>query len=123
MPFQHQIEGRVVHIEWHGVVSKRDLQEVGRLMPRVAAEVGFAPDVLHTFGAMQGYSFQPIAVYMLSLLRKRAEIPAGVRSATIATTPEQRKIARLFQSLNRSPNLEMRVFGDEQSARAWLART
>ena len=88
VPYTYTIEDRIVHLAWSGVVAKEDLQAIGREMPRLAAELGFAPDVLHTFDAVAGYSFQPIAAYALSLLRKRVVIPYPVRSAAVARTPE-----------------------------------
>ena len=122
MPYSYIIEGRVVHIVWSGVISKEDLQSVGKAMPRLAAELGFAPDVLHTFDTVIGHSFQPLAAYMFSLLRKRVEIPNPVRSAAVATTPEGKSMARMMATLNRNHNLEMKVFASEEAARRWLDR-
>lgn len=123
MPYSSIIEGRVVHIVWSGVMSREDLQSLGKGMPRIAAELGFAPDVLHTFDAVTGHSFQPLAAYMLSLLRKRVEIPTPVRSAAVATTAEGKSMARMMATLNRNHNLEMKVFESEEAARRWLGRT
>lgn len=122
MPYTYEMEGRVMHVRWSGVVSREDLQAIGRDMPRVAAEAGFAQDTLHTFDAVTGYSFQPIAAYMLSLLRKRMPIPTPVRSASVVRTPQTRALAKIFQSLNRSQNLEIELFDSEADARRWLAR-
>lgn len=121
VPYNYTIEDRIVHLAWSGVVSKEDLQAIGKEMPRLAAELGFAPDVLHTFDAVAGYSFQPIAAYALSLLRKRAVIPYPVRSAAVARTPETRALARIFVALNRTRNLKMEVFEAEEPARRWIA--
>ena len=121
MPYTYTIEDRIVHIAWAGVISKDDLQSIGKDIPRLAGLLGFAPDVLHTFDGMTGYSFQPIAAYVLSLVRKRVTIPHPVRSASVAKTPEMQKMARFFQSLNRTKNLEMEVFESEGAARHWLA--
>jgi len=123
MPYTYTIEDRIVHVAWNGVVSKEDLQSIGGAIPRIAAELGFAPNVLHTFGQMTGYTFQPIAAYVVALVRKRAHIPHPVRSASVATTPETKKMAQFFKTLNRSPNLTMEVFDSEQAARAWLNET
>jgi hypothetical protein len=120
MPFTHTIEDRIVHVEWAGIVSKEDLQAIGKLMPRLSAELGFAPDVLHTFDAVTGYGFQPIAAYMVSLLRKRAVIPCPVRSASVVKTPEAKSLASIFKALNRSPNLTIEIFESEAAARRWI---
>ncbi len=121
MPFTHTVENRLLHFRWHGVISRKDLQTFGRNMPGLVASLGFSPNILHTFDGMKGHSFQPLMVYMFSLLRKRAQIPAPVKSAAVAKTPKVRAIARLFKACNHSPNLTIEVFESEEAARAWLA--
>ncbi len=122
MPYSYTTEGRIVHVSWHGLVTKDDLVAFGVDMPRVGQELGFAPDVLHTFDAVTGHSFQPIAAYMYSLLQKRVRIPNPIRAAIVATTPEGAALAKVFTTLNRTRNLEMKVFANEAAARRWLAR-
>ena len=122
MPYSHTTEGRILHVSWHGMVTKDDLVAFGADMPRLGRELGFAPDVLHTFAAVTGHSFQPIAAYMYSLLQKRVQIPSPIRAAIVATTQEGEALATVFKTLNRTPNLEMKVFANEAAARLWLAR-
>ncbi len=122
MPYSYTNEGRIVHVSWLGLVTKEDLVALVEDMPRIGRELGLAPDVLHTFAAVTGHSFQPIAAYMYSLLQKRVEIPNPIRAAIVATTPEGEALAKVFKTLNRTHNLEMKVFGNEAAARRWLAR-
>ena len=121
MPYTHTVEDRILHFSWFGVLSLEDLQTFGRNMPGLVASLGFSPNILHTFDEMKGYSFQPIMVYMFSLLRKRAKIPHPVKSAAVAKTPEVLAVARLFKAVNHSPNLTIEVFSTDEAARVWLA--
>ena len=127
MPFSHTVEDRLLHITWFGVITRDDLQRFGESMPRIVAELGYSPNLLHTFAAVEGYTFQPLMVYTFSLLRKRVAIPSPVLSAAVAraNNPARNKevlaLARLFKAMNRSPNLTIEVFTDEAAARAWLA--
>ncbi len=120
MPYSYTIDGRIVRVAWHGVVAKEDLESFGAAMPQVGRSLGFAPDVLHTFDGVTGHSFQPIAAYLYSLLQKRERIPNPVRAAIIATDRQGMALAKVFTTLNRTRNLEMRIFADEPSARSWL---
>ncbi len=126
MPFSHTVENRVLHVSWSGVISRDDLQAFGQTVPEVAKGLGFTPQILHTFDELEGYSFQPIVVYTVSLLRKRVKIPVPVRSAALvrAQDPGRRKemiaLANLFKAMNRTRNLTIEVFHDEAEARAWL---
>ncbi len=122
MPYTYTSKGRIVHVSWYGVVTPEDLQALGADMPRVGRELGFAPDVLHTFAGVTGHSFQPIEVYKYTLRQKQVRIPNPIRAAMVATSPEGQALAKVFKALNRMRNLEMDVFADETAARRWLAR-
>lgn len=122
MPYSYTVEARIVHVSWHGVIAKEDLEAFGGEMPRVGRELGFPPDVLHTFEGVTGYSFQPITAYVYSLLQKRVVIPSPVRAAMVVGTEEGEAIATVFKTLNRTRNLEMKVFSNEAAARLWIAQ-
>ena len=122
MPYTYTIGERIVHVCWSGMIAKEDFDSLAKDMPRIGRELGFAPDVLHTFEETTGFSFEPIAAYQYSLRQKQAKIPNPVRAAMVVTTKEGEALAAVFKTLNRTPNLEMRVFADEADARLWLAR-
>lgn len=120
MPFTHSVENHILHFNWYGIISRDDLQAFGEGMPGLVDSLGFLPCVLHTFDEMKDYSFQPIMVYMYSLLRKRAKIPQPVKAAAVAKTLRVLAVARLFKACNHSPNLTIEVFDSEDAALAWL---
>ena len=121
MPYTYTIEERVVHVSWSGDVSKRDLDAFGEEMPRVGQRLGFAPDVLHTFAdVMPG--LQPIEAFMYSQRRNQVPIPNPIRVAIVAQDQLGEALATVFQELNRTPNLTMKVFPTEAEGRRWLAR-
>ncbi len=120
MPFTHTIEEQFVHIRWSGVLTKDDLQAIGKLLPAIGAQLRRAPHVLHNFDAVERCAFPPIAALEQSVQRKRVQMPFPVKSATVARTPEVLAMARVFQALNRNQNLEMEIFDSEEAARRWL---
>ncbi len=122
MPYSHTLEERILHFRWYGIIPREDLQTFGKNMPGLVAQLGFNPDILHTFEELEGHKFQPLVVYMFSLLRKRAQIPQPTKSAAVATRPETRSLARLFKACNPSPNLTIEVFDSIEAARAWLQK-
>ena len=122
MPFSCTVEEYCVHVAWRDAISVGDLRSFGQEMPRIGRTLGRAPDVLHTFEAVTGLGFDPAAAYEYSVRQKAVAIPNPIRAAMVATTKENEYLATLFLKLNRAPNLDMRVFFDEASARAWLAR-
>ncbi len=122
MPIICTTEGRIVHAAWSGMITKDDLENLGKEMPRIGRELGFAPDVIHTYEGVTDVGFEPVAAYQYPLQQKQVSIPSPVRSAMVVTTKESEYLATIFKTLNRTPNLEMKVFYDEASARRWLAR-
>jgi hypothetical protein len=120
MPFTATVEDKIIHIAWEGVVSQDDLQHVDREIPRLATELRFAPNVLHTFDAVTERGFEPMAVYAVSQQRRQRKIPVPVKSALVVRTPEARRVAEVFMALNRTPNLTLETFDSEKRARAWL---
>ncbi len=121
MPYTVAIEDRIVHIAWVGTVSQKDLEQVDQEIPRIAAELRFAPHVLHTFAAVMERTFEPLDVFALSQRRSTRKIPVPVKSALVVKSAEARRVAEVFMALNRSPNLTMESFTSEKAARAWLA--
>jgi hypothetical protein len=122
MPYTCTIEDRIVLVRWNGTITKEDFDSLSTDMPRIGRELGFAPDVIHTFKETTGYNFEPIAAYQYSLRQKQTKIPNPVRAAIVVDSQAGKAVAKVFKTLNRTPNLEMRVFADEAAARLWLAR-
>ena len=50
----------------------------------------------------------------------RDVLPNDVKSALVAATPVTIGFARMFQTLTDNPQVDVRIFPDEASARAWL---
>ena len=121
MPISHTIEGRIVHVNWSGVITNADLAAIGALMPRLAKELGFVPHVLNTYDGVMGSDFDPEAIYAQSMQRRHQPIPPQAKSAMVATTPVVLAMTRVIQTMNREPRLQMEIFGTEAEARAWLA--
>ena len=122
MSYSYSIEERIVHVRWQGVIAADDLDAFGQDMPRIGKELGFAPNVLHTFAETTGFSFEPVAAYQYSLLQKQVKIPNPIRAAMVVGTSDGEALATVFKTLNRTPNLTMRVFANETAARLWLAQ-
>ncbi len=120
MPYTHEVKNRIVHIAWQGDVTKEDLGAIGRLLPKLAATLGFAPDVLHTFAEMNGPAFAPWTAFEYSLRQETVRLRNAAKSAVVAKTPQVQAVARMMQALNRNPNIAMEIFASEEMALAWL---
>jgi len=52
--------------------------------------------------------------------RREIRFPNVFRSALVVSSPVQRGIARMFQTLNDNPQIVIEIFDDEAAALAWL---
>jgi hypothetical protein len=59
---------------------------------------------------------------VMDLAGRRAvrELAAPIRSAIVAADPAHRGFARMYQTLMDHPEVTIEIFGDRESARAWL---
>ena len=60
------------------------------------------------------------AIASHSIARRRVQLPNACRSATVADRPLIYGVGRMFESMNNTDNLEMRVFERRAEAEAWL---
>ena len=120
MPYVLTKKESYVHLDWFGTITTNDLKSIGKDLTKVMAERGFAPHVLHTFDQIDGMDFGPWAMFMHSLLREDTLLPNKSKSAQVAKSEKARSVCKMFRDLNRNPDIEMQLFGDEPSAIAWL---
>lgn len=120
MPYHLSETERILRIDWFGVLSLEDLKCVRDDIRKHMMGNRKLACTLHVFSEVAEVSFQPIDAYEHSLKLRAAKIPVRTKSASVAVSENSQNYARLFQELNRNPNLEMKVFPSEQEALAWL---
>lgn len=104
-----------------GAVSREEFDAVFAEVYRLEAERDQAPDRITDISTVT--SMETGYEQMLPMARKRSkhELPNPLRNALIAVTPMQFGMARMFQSLNTNPKIELRIVGTMDEALAWLA--
>jgi hypothetical protein len=120
MPYERLIDRGFVHYRWQGEFTKADLVGIGRDLPELAAELGYAPNVLHTFPSGLTGNIEPWTVFEHSIRRRNTVLKNPAKVAWVATDPHIVAVGRMLQELNRNPHIEIRIFGAETVARRWL---
>lgn len=121
MSYIISIKEKLIHIDWYAVLCEADLLALRREIPERAMHLGFSPNILHTFDRVTACTLQPISALDHSLKRKAMAIPVRTKCASVATNEAIFKYAKLFQELNRNPNLDMQIFSSEAEALEWLS--
>lgn len=120
MPFRIEILPEYVHVEWYGDMVNEDLIEVGLALPKVGEQLRKVPNVLHTFDKVENLRLQFDAMHAHTRKLSRTELPNRSRTASVCERPLFYGVARMMQSLNSNPNLQMEVFTSLEDALAWL---
>ena len=106
--FRIVMEGRITSADLLALLSEVDRLEAGleRIPDRMLDLSGVALDT--NFGAMLGLASRRVA----------RVFPNHFRSAIVAPTPAILGFARMFQTLNTNPQIELRIFETRVSAEA-----
>lgn len=120
MPLRIQLLPDYVHVNWHGELSKQDLDLLSVEMPRIGRQIGHAPNVLHTFEETSGTSLRFEAMHGYGRNLRQVKLPNPCRVASVCNHPVGFGLARMMQLINQNPDLEMRVFSEKEPALSWL---
>ena len=120
MPFQISRKPGYVHIRLTGTVSAADLDGLAQAMHELEGELG----PVHRLTDLTGMDTVDVAYPEVSDFadrRRRLVLSAPVRSALVADRALQIGYARMFQTLNDNPLVEIRLFGTVDEALQWVA--
>lgn len=119
MAFKITVQDGVMWVALTGRVTSDDLRSLADEAKK--HEQGEA--VPHRITDLTGIShmdFPHGEVFALAQKRRALTFPNRFKSAIIASQPLQVGYARMFQTLNDNPHIDIRVFSDEHSASQWI---
>ena len=113
-------EGELLVIRLRGVIKDEDLPELLRRVAEAEARTAVTPPRLTDLSELTELHLSFTGMNEQVRERKAMKFPNGFKSAIVAPEPGQFGFARMFQSLNDHPQIEIRVFRELAAARAWL---
>jgi len=119
MPFRIETESPFLRIVAEGRLTGADLADLLGEVERLEQGLQRIPDrVLDLSAVSVDTNFRA----MLELASRRVSrvFPNSFRAAIVAPTPAVMGFARMFQTLNTNPQIELRIFDTRESAEAWL---
>jgi len=122
MPINVQMHNGLLELIFHGDVTADDFQAPMEFFREVEARLDVAPDRVSDLSAA---NLMPLnADFLKRFAASRTTVPLKnkVKSAIIAPEPDQFGLARMFQTFNENPAIEIKLFRDAASAYAWLGR-
>jgi hypothetical protein len=119
MPFEITDEHDYMLIRLHGAVTGDELLQAARGMRTIEAQ-HHSINRVTDLTSIEELNFDYLDVEALAQIRRSLHFDAPIRSAIIASRPLHVGYARMFQTLNDNPAIEVRIVGTMDEAVGWL---
>jgi hypothetical protein len=120
VPYEMDPDGAYIVTRFYGVLTAADLLAMAREAEVIEA-VYIDRDRLTDLTAVEHFDIDFEATYALAELRRKRTFGTTVRSAIIAIEPIAFGSARMFQTLNDNPQIEIRIVASRAEAEEWFA--
>ncbi|MFI5166851.1 MAG: hypothetical protein ACHQQS_09550 [Thermoanaerobaculales bacterium] len=120
MPFEITYQGDFLFMRVFGVLTKRDLlngaEEAEIVEKSLPTEMNRAIDVT----SVETFEIDFPTILAVAERRRRRKYRRPIKSALIARRPIEVGFARMFQTLNDHPQIEIRIVQSLQEAKDWF---
>lgn len=121
MPFEILEQDGYFQLRLFGVVVEEDLLRAGVLVQEIEARPGGAQNRITDLTSVDEIVIGFPEVLAAAQRRTAAPLVSHIKSAFIARQPIHVGYARMFQTLNENPNIELRVVETLEEALRWFA--
>lgn len=119
MPFEISTEKDHLLIQLFGALSGEELLEVGRQVQKLEENDPSIPRLTDLTG-IDALNLGFLDIEALADARGTLVFSAPIRSAIVANRPLHIGYARMFQTLNRNPSIDVRIVSSREEALAWF---
>lgn len=120
MAYDFQIFEGVVRLTFTGELRSADLMEIAQKISDIEAESEVTPHRMTDLSKVTGIDVNFQGMELFAEQRRKAPLKNPVKSAIIAPTPLLYGFARMFQTLNDHPEIEIKIFDEMTAAIRWL---
>jgi polyhydroxyalkanoate synthesis regulator protein len=120
MPISTQLRDNIIVSVWHGEIVLADMVQMLKALEDFEVQLPVAPDRLTDMSGAQVLRFLSGDMVSMAQSRQQAKLKNQVKSAIIATSPEQYGLARMFQAYNQNPDIHIMIFRERRPAYEWL---
>lgn len=120
MPYSVTTELSFLRIILHGVVTSQELQALADDVLAIEVSCPVTPHRLNDLSGMTDPYLTYSAVSAFVERRKAQPLANVVKSAMVAPRPVLLGFARMFQTLNKHPDIRIEIFSTIEAAEAWL---
>jgi hypothetical protein len=121
MPYTITVENNVIRTVLTGRITPRDLADLAAESKNYEYDVAVIPHRITDMTKVEELAIHYPDISALAATRGQLLFPNSFKSAIIACSIIHLGYARMFQTLNRNPQILVRIFPDEASALEWIA--
>jgi hypothetical protein len=120
MPFRLTTGPDFLRIEINGTFTRGEFVAFMAQVEAIEQQSARIPDRLISDLSLTSGDVGPIELLDVAARRKAQTFRNSFKTALVATTPAGLGIARMFQTLNDHPQVQIEIFDTEQRAALWL---
>jgi hypothetical protein len=120
MALDIKFEDGLLCLMLRGCISSDDLLNAAALTAKIEDEAEVSPHRIVDLSLVEDMNLNFAAMHQLAETRKVAPLKNPVKSAILAPHPVQYGFARMFQTINKNPQITIQVFTTRQDAIGWL---
>jgi hypothetical protein len=121
MPFEIRNHGGYFHVRFHGIITAADLDRFADEAEAAEDSIPTALDRVTDLTSVEQFNVHFPDVEMLAARRRARRFSKPVKSAIIVRERVQLGLARMFQTLNDNPQIEIRIVHSVAEAENWFA--
>ena len=121
MPYHITTEANLLRIEFFDEFSPRDLKTLADTLQEIDQRLAVTPVRLADLRNVSGQKLTFADMYTFVKRRQLQVFNNPVKTALVATHPASKGFARMFQTLNDHPQVEVQIFSTMEAAEEWLA--
>ena len=120
MSYEIKLASGLLRFTVWGVLTLGELLAAAKQTQAIEATEAVTPHRLTDLSAVDDFDLTFSKMEDFASIRRAARLKNNVRSAIVAPSQVQLGFARMFQTLNDNPQIEVRIFPDQPAALAWL---
>jgi hypothetical protein len=121
MPFEITNQGGFLFLRLFGVVTAQDLMRAVEQAEVMEGSLPVAMNAVTDITSVESFDINYPAVLAVAARRRARVVKNPVKSALIAREAVAVGFARMFQTLNDNPQVEIRIVQSLQEAKNWFA--
>lgn len=121
MPYDIRVENGIILLSYSGKVTRGEVMQSAAGIVRLEATFARHPDLLADLSAITERETDYETLSAVGVERQQRVFPNDWRQAMVATTQVSFGLARMFQTLVESRQIEIRIFATRDEALGWLA--